>query len=165
MQYAHPIGYQATLESIDWARMEAKENPQNIAIMTLNHNDWTPHEISMRKHQDIYIVAIIPPNNHVYPTIPSWPSYYNQHETIFTTIICIHSLDTPPTPSLNDTKLTSWTNGKNIWHTIGHTTSYNNTPPLTHTKLSRTKPPHIHPHTKHLHNSSFVLPYGKGMET
>jgi hypothetical protein len=60
-----------------------QRKPTQYHNMTLNHKDWTP-----------------PTHTHTntirYPFTPQWPSSYNQLDTSLTTIICIHSQDSPP---------------------------------------------------------------------
>jgi hypothetical protein len=108
-----------TTKSIHWATiMASKKNPCNIIIVILYHKDWNPlpQQLDLATHREIHTVANIPTNAIWYPYAPQWPSYYNQLETSLTTIICIHSQDSPPntTPSPHDSnksfkKLTTYT--------------------------------------------------------
>lgn len=87
--------HQTTNEVIHWARMATKGSSNNIAFMILNYKDWSPQKLTLIQ-QDIHTIATIPPNALRYTLEPQWPTYYNKLELSLTTIICKHSLDTPP---------------------------------------------------------------------
>ena len=97
--YAHLENHCTTTSSVHWATiMAAKENPCNIIIMILHHKDWNPPpQLDLANHSDIHTIGTIPSNAVRYPSAPQWPSYYNQFEISLTSIMCIHSQNSPPT--------------------------------------------------------------------
>ena len=92
---AFPTDHNAALEAIHWARMVAKEDTQTIAILIINHANWTPQTIPLNKHPDIHIITTIPPHTIHYNPTPEWPKYYQYTEPSLTSIICIHYQVTP----------------------------------------------------------------------
>ena len=66
---AHPTDHNTTIEAIHWARMAAKEDPNTITILIINHNDWTTQQIPLSTQADIHILTTIPPHTlHYSPT-------------------------------------------------------------------------------------------------
>ena len=63
----YPTYHKTTVEAIHWARMATKEDPNTATILIINHNDWTPQQISLTENKDIHIMATIPPYHTIQP--------------------------------------------------------------------------------------------------
>jgi hypothetical protein len=77
---AYPTEHKTTVEAIHWAIMEAKEDTNTATILIINHNDWTPQQISLTTSGDIHTLATIPPHTILYNPTPEWPKYYQYVE-------------------------------------------------------------------------------------
>ena len=94
--------------------MAAKEDPNTITILIINHNDWTTQQIPLSTQADIHILTTIPPHTLHYSPTPKWPKYYHHIEPLLTSIICIHN-QANLTPNLQTPS--------ELTHVLQHTTN------------------------------------------
>jgi hypothetical protein len=74
--------------------MAAKEDPQTITILIVNHKDWTTQTLPITTKPDIHVMTTIPPHTIQYKPTPEWPTYYQYVEPALTSIICVHNQST-----------------------------------------------------------------------
>ena len=89
------IDHNTIVKAIHWARMAAKEVKNTTTILIVNHNDWTPQQITLTTNVDIHTLVIIPRQIVQYNPTPKWPKYYQYVEPSLTSIICIHNQPNP----------------------------------------------------------------------
>ena len=89
--FAFPTDHNTTVEAIHWARMAAKEDPNTITILIVNHKDWTTQNLSLTSKPNIHVMATIPPHTIQYKPTPEWPPYYQYIEPALMSISCVHN--------------------------------------------------------------------------
>ena len=92
---AYPTYHNTTLESIHGARMATKVNAHTITIIIINRIDWTPQQLPITKHANIYMIVSIPSHIIKYDPTPEWPKYYHYRKQSLALIICIHNQSNP----------------------------------------------------------------------
>ena len=89
-----PTDHNTTLQAIHWARMAAKEDPNTVTILIVNHRDWTTQNLPLTAKPDIHVMATIPPHAIQYKPTPEWPTYYQYVQPTLTSIPCVHNQPT-----------------------------------------------------------------------